>query len=196
MNKKIIDNTEIKKENNNIYIENNINSNIENKKKNKNKKIIYISSMGGHLKELLMLEKLFDKYDTTIITEKTDATKNLKEDILKKHKNTKTYYLEYGTKHNIFPYIGIFLKNIFLSFKYFKKVMPDIVITTGTHTAVPMCFIAKIFNKKVIYIETFASVTGGSLAGKIVYPIADEFIVQWKEMLKKYPNAKYLGGIF
>ena len=74
--------------------------------------------------------------------------------------------------------------------------MPDIVITTGTHTAVPMCFIAKIFNKKVIYIETFASVTGGSLAGKIVYPIADEFIVQWKEMLEKYPNAKYLGGIF
>lgn len=174
---------------------------IDNKDNNSNiiedsKKIIYISSMGGHLKELLMLEKLFDKYDTTIITEKTDATKNLKEDILKKHKNTKTYYLEYGTKHNIFPYIGIFIRNIFLSFKYFKKVMPDIVITTGTHTAVPMCFIAKIFNKKVIYIETFASVTGGSLAGKIVYPIADEFIVQWKEMLKKYPNAKYLGGIF
>lgn len=196
MKKKIIDNAEIKKENNNIYIENSINSNLENKKNNKNKKIIYISSMGGHLKELLMLEKLFDKYDTTIITEKTDATKNLKEDILKKHKDTEVYYLEYGTKHNLIPFIGIFLKNIFLSFKYFKKNNPDIVITTGTHTAVPMCFIAKIFNKRVIYIETFASVTGGSLAGKIVYPIADEFIVQWKEMLKKYPNAKYLGGIF
>ena len=33
-------------------------------------------------------------------------------------------------------------------------------------------------------------------AGKMIYPIADLFIVQWKSMLEVYPNAVYGGWIF
>ena len=50
--------------------------------------------------------------------------------------------------------------------------------------------------KKVIYIESFARITTPSLTGKILYHFADLFIVQWKELLKVYPKAKYFGGIF
>ena len=78
----------------------------------------------------------------------------------------------------------------------FLKFKPDAVVTTGTHTAVPMCFIAKLFRKKVIYIETFANITSKTVAGSIVYKIADLFIVQWKELLKIAPNAVYGGWIF
>ena len=35
-----------------------------------------------------------------------------------------------------------------------------------------------------------------TVTGKLIYPIADLFIVQWKEMLKLYPNAIYGGSIF
>ena len=73
---------------------------------------------------------------------------------------------------------------------------PDVVITTGTHTAVPMCFIAHFFKKKVIWIETFANSTTQTEAGKLVYPIADLFIVQWESMLELYPNAVMGGWIF
>ena len=38
---------------------------------NKNKKkVLFISSTGGHLNELLQLKILFNKYDSYIITEK------------------------------------------------------------------------------------------------------------------------------
>ena len=70
------------------------------------------------------------------------------------------------------------------------------MVTTGTHTAVPMCYIAKLFRKKVIYIETFANRYSKTLAGKMIYPIADTFIVQWEEMLKIYPKAKYFGSVY
>ena len=71
----------------------------------------------------------------------------------------------------------------------------DVVIATGAHTTVPICYIAKLFGKKVIFIETFANITTKTLSGKLVYPIADLFLVQWEEMLELYPNAKYRGGL-
>lgn len=49
--------------------------------------------------------------------------------------------------------------------------------------------------KKVIFIETFANITTKTLSGKLVYPIADLFLVQWEEMLELYPKAKYRGGL-
>ncbi|MBF0990227.1 MAG: hypothetical protein HXK70_05715 [Clostridiales bacterium] len=70
------------------------------------------------------------------------------------------------------------------------------MVTTGTHTAVPICYIGKLFGCKIIYIETFANITTKTLAGKILYPITDKFIVQWESMKKLYPKADYYGGIF
>jgi len=61
---------------------------------------------------------------------------------------------------------------------------------------VPMCYIAKVFRKKVIYIETFANRNSKTVAGRFVYPIADVFVVQWEEMKKIYPKAEYWGWIY
>lgn len=73
------------------------------------------------------------------------------------------------------------------------RIRPQVIVTTGTHTAVPMCYLAKLFGKKVIFIETFANSKTKTKAGSMVYPIADVFIVQWESMLKLYPKA-ILGG--
>ena len=43
------------------------------------KKVLFISSTGGHLSELLQLSPLFEKYDYNIITEKDKANEHLKE---------------------------------------------------------------------------------------------------------------------
>ncbi len=32
-----------------------------------------------------------------------------------------------------------------------------------------------------------------TLAGRLVYPIANTFVVQWEDMLKLYPKAVYWG---
>ena len=75
-------------------------------------------------------------------------------------------------------------------------IRPQVVVTTGTHTAVPMCYIAKILRRKVIFIETFANSKTRTKAGNLVYPIADVFIVQWESMLELYPKAIYGGWIY
>ena len=49
---------------------------------------------------------------------------------------------------------------------------------------------------KVIYIEVFDRYDKPTLTGRLVYPIADKFIVQWEEEKKVYPKAICLGSIF
>ena len=43
------------------------------------KKVLFISSTGGHFDELMQLKPLFNKYDYHIITEKDKTSQNLKE---------------------------------------------------------------------------------------------------------------------
>lgn len=155
------------------------------------KKVMFISSTGGHLTELLQLKPLFERCEYTIVTEKTKSNQNLI-DQYPDH----VYYLAYGTKQHLFKYLFIFAYNIIVSFFIFLKVKPDAIVTTGTHTAVPMCYIAHFLKKKVVFIETFANSKTPTQAGRLVYPIADLFVVQWESMLEHYPDAVYGGWIF
>lgn len=155
------------------------------------KKVLFISSTGGHFSELMQLKSLFSKYDYHVVTERTKINGYLSDEY-----KEKISFLAYGTKRNLFTYFFIYIFNIFKSLKIFMEQKPDVVVTTGTHTAVAMCYIAKIFRKKVIFIETFANRKTKTMAGRLVYPVADVFVVQWEEMLKIYPKAEYWGWIY
>ena len=158
------------------------------------KKVLFISSTGGHLDELMQLKSLFNCYDYHIITEKEKSNLSLKD----KFPN-RVNFLLYGSYSNLKNRIIYPFKLIYNSFKsliLYIKIRPQYIISTGAHTAGPMCLIGHIFGSKVIYIETFANSMTKSKTGRIVYKFADLFIVQWESMLKLYPNATYGGWIF
>ena len=155
------------------------------------KKVLFISSCGGHLSEMMMLKELFNKYDYHIITEKTKSTLYLKDT----YKN-KVNYLVFGTKDHFLIYPFKLLINCFKSLYYYFKVRPDFIVTTGAHTAGPMCCLGKIFGSKNIYIQTFANVHTKTVTGKFVYKMADLFVVQLESMLELYPKATYGGCIY
>ena len=155
----------------------------------KKRKVMFISSVGGHLTQMLELKGIFNDYDYVLVTEKTSVTKDMTS---KYHMD----YLMYGSRHFLFKYLFICLYNLIKSIYLFCKYRPKVIVTTGTHTAVVMCYLGWIFRRKVIYIESFAKRTSKTMAGKMIYPIATTFVVQWESMLKLYPKAKYFGGIY
>ena len=155
------------------------------------KKVLFIASTGGHLNELMQLKDMFNYYDYHLVTEKTNSNK-----YLKKEYGKKINYLIYGTKHHMLKYPFKLLINCFISLFIYLRFRPDYIITTGTHTAGPMCLIGKIFGSRVIYIETFANMVTKTATGKLLYPVADKFIVQWKSMKKLYPDSDFGGWIF
>ena len=154
------------------------------------RRVMFIASTGGHLNELLQLKSMFSKYDYSLITEKT------KSNLYLKNQYKDVHFLIYGTKHHILTYPFKLFINCFISLFYYLKYRPDYIITTGVHSAGPMCCLGKIFGSKIIYIETFANMVSKTATGKLLYPISDKFIVQWESMKKLYPEAEFGGWIF
>lgn len=153
----------------------------------KNNKICFVSSSGGHLEEISQLKMLEKKYDNFLITEKNSFNQN--------SFGNKHYYLPQTNRRElffVFKFLYIFIK----SFSILIKEKPTIIISTGALASYPACLIGKIMKCKIIYIESFARCDKPSLTGKLVYKFADLFIIQWKELIKYYPNAVYGGGIF
>ena len=86
--------------------------------------------------------------------------------------------------------------NVIKSIRILLLERPDVVICTGVLAMIPICLLAKLLGKKLIYIESFAKVTSATETGKLLYKYADRFYVQWQSMIDIYPNAIYLGGIY
>ncbi len=78
---------------------------------------------------------------------------------------------------------------------------PDVIICNGPGTCIPIvasAWILRIVGFKtipVVYVESFARVKTLSLTGRLLYPIADSFIVQWDDLLKSYPRAICRGRL-
>lgn len=152
----------------------------------RNSKVCFASSSGGHLEELSRLSPLVQEGDF-VFTEKNrfDAI-NWCNDIV--------YVPQINRKEILF--IPKFVKLFIKSFVLLIKKNPDVIISTGALVTYPIGLLGKLMKKKIIYIESFARVDNASLTGKLYYRIADVFIVQWEELLQIYPKAIYGGGIF
>lgn len=151
------------------------------------KKLCFAASSGGHFEQLSMLKPLMDKYDSCVVTENTDYKVVMKEQ--------KMYYMHQINRKEKLVVFWLVI-NAFKSLKLLFIERPDIIITTGVLAMVPLCLLAKLFGKKLVYIESFAKITSPTETGKLLYKYADRFYVQWESMKKFYPNAIYLGGIY
>jgi UDP-N-acetylglucosamine:LPS N-acetylglucosamine transferase len=142
-------------------------------------KIALICSAGGHLAEIMQLEPLFNRYNHFFISFKRENTQELT-------KKENVYFVT-DPKRNFFSFIKLF----FESLDVFLKEKPDLIISSGAGMAIPFCYIAKLWRKKIIFIESLARINEPSASGKIISPIADLFIIQSKHLKKHYPKAKY-----
>jgi UDP-N-acetylglucosamine:LPS N-acetylglucosamine transferase len=152
-----------------------------------NKKICFAASSGGHYEQLLMLKPIMEKYDSFVITEETLYKTEIK--------NEKMYFVKQVNRKEK-TFIPRMIVNTIRSLKIYLKEKPDVVICTGVLATIPICLISKLAGKKLIYIESFAKVTSATQSGKLLYRFADQFYVQWPQMLEIFPKAIYLGGIY
>lgn len=82
-----------------------------------------------------------------------------------------------------------------------RSVNPDLVLCNGPGTCVPICVAAYVprllgvKHIKIVYVESVCRVTSLSLSAKLLYWFADEMVVQWEPVHKKYPASTYLGRL-
>lgn len=156
-------------------------------------KICLECAEGGHLDEMLSIIDAFEGHDIFFVTTKAKTTEDL-------GKVTKVYYVreQYQPKsrfHTFLFELYYLIKLTFLSAKILIREKTQVIVSIGGGATIPLCYLGKILGVKVIYITSLARVHELPFTGKIVYPIADLFLVQWKSLSEKYKKAKYWGKV-
>lgn len=137
-------------------------------------------SPGGHFTELeraLSGVKLENRFDITFKTARNE-----------RYPDRKIYTI-------IHPRRSIFrtFANAIQATVIMLRERPEIIISTGADVTLPSLFIGKFLGAKIIFVETGGTLTP-SLCGKLIYPYADLFVVQWPEKLQAFPNATLANG--
>lgn len=147
-------------------------------------KIGLACSAGGHLAELRQLAPFYESFEHFFVTFKRPDSQ-----VLAKTKTV--FFVERPARNPVKT-----LQNLAQSWNILRKEQPDLVLSTGADAAVLFCILGKIMGKKVIFVESFCRTQKPSWSGRLVYPFADLFIYQWKELEPFFPKGKFGGSIF
>lgn len=80
------------------------------------------------------------------------------------------------------------------------QVQPDLLLVNGPGTCLPIAICAFFFRlvgwktSKIIFVESFCRVTSLSLTGKLLYPVADLFLVCWEELEHNFPLTHFVAS--
>ncbi len=152
---------------------------------NKNKvKIALICAPGGHFEQLKNLSEFYDNYQHFWITMKHPQTEyGLKDE--------RKYYINYAHFKKPWTYFT----HIPTVIKIFWKEKPSHTLSTGSGRACFIPFIlAKLFNIKFIYIDSFSRVNNLTFFANFLNKIRHPIFVQWDNHLRR--NVTYIGPVF
>lgn len=163
--------------------------------------VMFACSEGGHFSQMMALSELFGKYDSILVTDNVRATKRMpalseigdiivatgmakkRKEVTGKESSNRWFYLS--------GYLSLFNE----CRKIYSRYRPKVIVSTGSNIAVPLFLLGWIYGSKLIFVETRAKVYAKSLTGILIGRFADHIFVQWPEMLKLYPKAKYCGTL-
>jgi beta-1,4-N-acetylglucosaminyltransferase len=160
------------------------------RKKRRNGKICLISSLGGHLQQIYQLKDLYTPYPHFFITTKGRSTID-KADIHKR-----MYFIADINEGRAIKNPLLLITAFFQTLVIFIKERPALIISTGAGVAIPGFILSKLFCIPSLYIEAFTRVKKPSMAGKIIYYLADRYLVQHTGLLVWLPRARYRGALY
>ena len=150
----------------------------------KPKRVMAISSGGGHWIQLTRLRKAFEGHQVTWVTVMSD-TQAQAFNIDGRHMT-----IPDATRWNKFKLIWLFIKILYCTI----RIRPHVIITTGAAPGYFALVIGRVFGIKTCWIDSVANVEKMSLSGSQSRRWADLWLTQW-EHLQKIDGPKYRGNV-
>ena len=85
-------------------------------------------------------------------------------------------------------------RNLRLAWTIVRRYKPDVILSTGAALAVPFFVVGRLLGVRLVYVESFTRVRRPALTGRLVYPLADAFFVQWPTS-SNWRRAIYAGSV-
>lgn len=138
--------------------------------KSKREKVLFISSCGGHWKQLRRVEGAFENFDISYASTDPNYSQFVTDAAF--------YSIPDASMWNKARLVWQAVSVLFLLI----KLRPNIVISTGASIGFFALFFAKKMNIKTIWLDSLANSEKMSLSGLKVRPYADLWLTQWEAL--------------
>lgn len=147
--------------------------------------LLLVCSTGGHLLQLLALRKAWEGFSRLWVSFDAGDTRTLLAD-------EEVVWAHSPTNRNL-PNL---LRNVVLAFRVVGRTRPRVVVTTGAGVAVPFAWVGRLFGARIVYVETLTRIHRPSLSYRMTAPIVSRTYVQWPELQRALPRARFRGNVF
>lgn len=146
--------------------------------------MLLVCSPGGHLQQMLALEPAWRGLRRAWVTLPAADSDHLLagEQVVLGHGPTNRSVVN-------------LVRNLAVAWRTIRRVRPDAILSTGAGLAVPFFLVGKLLRTRLVYVESVTRIETLSLSGRLVYPLADRFFVQWPQAARHRRRAEHAGSV-
>lgn len=146
------------------------------------------ASGGGHIRQLLDLEKAWTQHEYYFVTEDTGLSRSL----ALRHPVFFVAHVAFGQAKLGRPFhmLAVGAKNFIQSAKIVIHKRPDVVVSTGAGAAFFTVLWARLLGARIVTIESFARFDKPSLYGRLAAPFAHDSVIQSAKLANYFPKAR------
>jgi UDP-N-acetylglucosamine:LPS N-acetylglucosamine transferase len=145
--------------------------------------VLLVCSPGGHLLQAIRLRDAWGDAERSWVTlDSADARYLLRDERVR--------FARGPTNRSA----RALLANLRLAWSLVRRERPAAIVSTGAALAVPFFLVGKLFGARLVYVESLTRIEGLSMAGRLVYPLADAFFVQWPTTTRRR-RARFVGSL-
>lgn len=155
-------------------------------------KIALVASKGGHLGQikLIFTNEVLEDNDAILVTEDFFKRGKVREAFLGKF--SAFYFAPDVLKLNPFQY----LKTLIAMIRLFKNERVEAIVTNGAQLSIPAVIAGRLLAIPIVFMDTIIRVKTPNWSARFCYFFADRFLVQHREMMRKYgKKSEYWGGV-
>ena len=142
--------------------------------------VLFVTSSGGHLTEVLEWLPAFDDVSWRIVL---NAEGPLPDSV--RPRVLRMTHAERDWK---------VLWNFVEAWRILRRLRPRLVVSPGAGCAVPFAVFARLLAIRYVHVEIRSAVRHPTLTGRLVRPFAARMIVQWPSLLAAYLRAECHGA--
>ncbi len=145
-------------------------------------KVMLVCSAGGHLTQLYRLRPWWQRHERLWVTCPGAQAESLLagEEWIPAH---------FPTTRNIFNAV----RNTGLAVRLLRAQRPDVLVSDGAGVAFPFFVVARALGIRTVYLEVYDRISRPTLTGRLCYPLAELFLLQWPEQAASYPRGQVIG---
>jgi len=87
------------------------------------------------------------------------------------------------------------VRNLGLALRLLVRLRPRLLLTTGAGIAVPFAWAGRLLGVRAVFVESVTRIDTPSLSLRLARPALHRIYVQWPELQRTLPDARYCGSV-